>query len=529
MSVKLDQAFASLSELKMWFKNKAGQTLTLADVNELISLRWNYFKENWEFIKVELTKKIDLYEFPDLLSEQIDKLSTYIERQRNNTNTTINPFLTNSILTDYYAVWENLSITSIPTTRQEQKLIKNKISSISRFVKTDFIGIRNNLIVARDEIADTIGLSDGDYNLAQDRSSITQLRDPRISDITNMQTLHTGIIAIDYILANISSLDTVNIDPFTLARTNADNSDIDISNAKSGRLVKMNFGDSLQSLSTKYYGNPDKWLDIAIANGLKAPYIDEVGTVIPIISNGNGNQLNISAEDIDGNKNVDKLYINQAIFLKSDATTSPEQRTITNIKVVPISGEIVLELAGDTDLDKYKIIDNAVIRVYKQNTINSQFLILIPSDQPLPQQKVGVDPFFLKSLTEDEKNSGIDLAVNGDMDIVFTSTNDLQLSFGLSNAVQAIQYKMMTEKGQLPRHPDYGLPQVAGQKANDPDAIKQVLINGINDMINADSRFSRIERLDVIRPVGNEFRIKLNVRMAGTGTVVPISFSVNTG
>ena len=529
MSVKLDTAFASLSELKIWFRGEAGQQLTLADINDLISLRWTFFRNNWEFIREGLITKAKKYEFPDMLIEQIDDLTRYIERARNSTNKAINPFRRNSILTDYYAVWENLAITSIPVTRQEQKLIDQKVKTISRFVKTDFKRIRKDMVIARDEIADTVGLSDTDYNLTLDRSSVAKLRDARISDITNMQTLHTGIKAVDYILANISSLDTVNIDPFALARQNANNPDVEIGEGRSGRLVKMNYGDSLQTLAARYYNDPDRWVEIAIANGLKPPYIDEIGQAITIISNGDGNQLNISKEDIDGNKNVDKFYINQAVFLKSDATTAPEQRTIINIKVVPISGEIVLELSGDTDLDRYKVADNAIVRVYKQNTINSQFLVLIPSEQPLPQQKVGVDPFLLNRLTDDEKNSGIDFAVNSDMDIVFTSTNDLQLSFGLPNALQAIQFKMMTEKGQLPRHPQYGLPQVAGIKVTDPAAIKETLANGINDMISADSRFSRIERLDITRPEGNQFLIKLDVRMAGTGTVVPISFSVNTG
>lgn len=529
MSVKLTQAFNSLSEMKIWFRDQAGQNLTLADINDIISLRWTYFRDNWEFIENDLIGKADLYEFPDLLISQIETLGKFIERQRNSANKEVNPFRRATILTDYYAVWENIEVTSIPVTRTEQNLIDTKLATIQRFVKTDFLRIRDDMVVARDEIADLVGLSDDDYNASKQRSSIAQLRDVRISDITNMQTLHTGIIAADYILANIGTLETVSVDPFALARSNADNAGVEIAQGRSGRLVKMNYGDSLQSLAGRYFGDPDRWIEIAVANGLRPPYIDEIGEAVPIISNGDGNQLNIAKTDAGGGDNINKFYINQAVFLKSDATTSPEQRSIINIKEVPISGEIVIELDGPTDLDKYTIADNAYVRVYKQNTINSQFLILIPSEQPLPQERVGEEPFFLKSLTEDEKNSGVDLVVNDDMDLVFTSTNDLELSFGIPNAVQAIKYKIISERGQLPRHPNYGLAPVMGQKATDPEEIKQALVNSINDMINADGRFSRIERLDIVQPEGNRMDIKLVVRMAGTGTVVPISFSVNTG
>ena len=47
-------------------------------------------------------------------------------------------------------------------------------------------------------------------------------------------------------------------------------------------------------------------------------------------------------------------------------------------------------------------------------------------------------------------------------------------------------------------------------------------------MIEIDSRFERVETLRVSKS-GPAMLIRLEVRMAGSGTVVPISFSVNTG
>jgi hypothetical protein len=91
-----------------------------------------------------------------------------------------------------------------------------------------------------------------------------------------------------------------------------------------------------------------------------------------------------------------------------------------------------------------------------------------------------------------------------------------------------MQIKMISEKGQNPRHPNYGLPAVMGTKGNQPQQIKQALITSINEMVNADSRFDRVETLDV--KVGNGVvNISVVVRMSGTGTLVPISFTVNTG
>ena len=530
MSAKMEAAFNSITELKIWLKDQQGDNLTLADMSELIPLRWGFFKERWEFIKQSLLAKSKNYYHPDLLVNQVNSMSDFINRQKGSSTQNLNPFSNPSIIKEYYALWENIDVSSIPISRQEQKIIDEKVAHISRFVKTDFVEIRDNIIQARDELADIIGLSDSSYNSAKSgRGSITKLREPRIKDIDTMVLLHKNIKALDFILANISSLETISIDPFTLARQNADNPDLQIEQGVSGRLVKMNYGDSLQDIAKREFGNPDRWIEIAIANGLKPPYVDEIGIKVPLLANGDANQINVSALDSNGNYNIDKFYVNQAVFLRSDATATDDQRTVLNIREVPISGDIILELDGELNLNKYRSVDNAYVRVFKSNTANSRFLILVPSQQPLPQQKIGSEPFFIKSLGDDEKNAGIDLAINDDMDLVFSSTNDLDYSFGLNNAVQAIKYKMLTEQGQLIRHPQFGLSSVVGKQVKEPDAIRQSLVSSVSDAINSDPRFSRIERLDVSRSNPNQFTIKLSVRMAGTGTVVPISFSINTG
>lgn len=528
MATATENAFQSLSDLKLWFKNEEGGALTLADMPEIISLRWTYFRDQWEFIRDSLIDKVDDYEFPDLLNTQIEDLESFIIRQRSSQNQAVNPFSNTSTLSRYYAVWDNIDITSIPLTREEETIFETRTGTVSRFIRTDFEEIRANLITARNRLADEIGLTDADYNASFGRSPVSELRPARIKDITLMQTYMAGVISVDYLLANISTLETTSVDPFALARLNADNPDITIEDGLSGSLVKMNFGDSLQMLAQRYYGDPDRWIEIATANGLKPPYIDEIGEAIPLISNGDMNQINLAKED-NGSNNINKFFVNQAVFLQSDSVKFPEQRTIIDIKEVPVSGEIVLELSGNTDLDKYTVIEGATIRVYKPNTINSNFLVLIPSSEPLEQQQVGETPWFLLTKSEDEKRQGVDLSLDANGDISFTPNNDLQLSFGLANALQAVKLKIATERGSLVRHSAYGIPTIAGVKAEDTTQLKQILVEGLQASIGADSRFDRIETLDVRRPTGNTFTIGMVVRLAGSGALVPISFNINTG
>lgn len=521
-------AFNSLADLKLWFNDSNGAPLMLSDVPEILPLRWPYFRDNWEFIADNIKTKIATYSFPDMLDTQIAEFSEFIRRQRNSQNKNINPFSSIDILNTYYTIFDSIEIASLPISKEESTLINRRLTNVRRFIKTDFQTIRSNLVKARDDIADVTGTTDIDYNRVYHRSPTRKLRDIKLRDIQNMDTFLSGITTVDYILANIGSLGTVTLDPFALARLNANNPDMDIRLNKSGTLVRMNYGDSLTDLAYRYLRDENRWLDIAIANGLKPPYVDEVGEPIFLLSNGKGNQINISGTDPQGNSNIDKLYINQVIFLQSDISKFPDQRIIQNIRHIPVSGEIVIELTGDANLSTYQLIDNAYMRVFKPNTVNSSFFVLIPSEEPTDTTPINGIPYFLATKGEDEKRAGVDLAVGSNMDLVFGSNGDLQLSFGVANAVQAIQFKMMSEQGQNPKHPTYGLAPVVGSKMNDPEAVRQVLIDSVNSMIEADLRFDRVEQLNA-RLNGNVFIISLVVRMAGSGSLIPISFNVNVG
>ena len=165
MSLIINKAFKDLADLRIWFNDKSGIPLTLADVSEIIPLRWIYFRENWEFILDSLTAELKTYEYPDLLDSQIKTLSQLIRVQRNDASRQTNPFSKVNILNTYYAVWSNVLLSSIPLTKGESNIINDKVARIRRFIKTDFINIRASLAAGRDEISDTVGLSDTDYRV----------------------------------------------------------------------------------------------------------------------------------------------------------------------------------------------------------------------------------------------------------------------------------------------------------------------------------------------------------------------------
>lgn len=527
----INEAYNSIADVNLWLKLTSGDNLVLADIPSIIPLRWTFFKQDWEFFKPALIDKAALDSNPDFLLDQVKDFSAFIEAQRDSAQR-INPFQDGTIFHRYYAIFNNIGIDSINLTNEENRIIDEETARVQAFSKNDFSLAKQNITDYKDRLVDIYGLSDDDYNSAYDKKSIPKQIDATIVDMNMLVSLNNAVQTIDFILANLFAVDAA-IDPFALARANANNPEINIGQYKSGRLVRLNYGESLESLATRYLGSPDKWIDIAIANGLKPPYIDEVGQSIPLLSNGASNQINISKADINGNLNIDKVYINQPIFIQSSVEVVADQRSIINIRQIPVSGEIIIELDGERDLDKYKVSENASIRVFAPNTVNSSFYVLIPSTDPLPDGRNDEVPWFLAKSAEDEKRAKVDLAIGPDGDLILTSNGDLKLSYGLDNAVQAIKLKIVTELGSLRNHPDFGLANVLGSTNSNIEDVKSVLVESLTRQIDIDDRFDRIENLSVDYLVDDTgqgvgaMSISLTVRLAGGSQVIPISFTVN--
>jgi hypothetical protein len=534
MALDFEGSLSGLSRLDLWYKVTGNEELYLSDITEIIRLRWPYFRDNWEFLKDKYLGLMKTYSDPKLLQTQINNFSEFVESQRNS-KTNKNPFENSDIIPRFYSIFDSTTINSVSLTYEERQIVENKKREVNAYTRGDFLAIRDQLAKERDQIADRDGTTDPDYNRVFNRSPLEARVDINNKDINKMYQLQEAIKSTDFILANSFSLSTATIDPFALAKSNANNPAIDIQSYSSGYLTKLNYGEDLQALAARTLDSPDKWIDIAITNGLKAPYIDEVGERLFLISNASGNQINIAETDINNNLNIDKLSIGQVVLLQSTTQTFPEQRTIQNITQVPISGEIIIELAGESNLDRYKLSESAYVRVFKPNTINSSFYIMIPSTLPLDDTSKSDTPWFLQGSDGTDKRQKVDLNIDENGDLNFNSTGDLQLSYAMTNAVQAIKLKMMVEAGELRRHPEFGLNPVVGLTNANIALTRQILTNSISKMIQADERFASIDTLDITYGTGVDsnfptvININLIVKLAGSGQLLPVTFSINKG
>ncbi len=520
--------FQASADLGLWFKISTGDTLMLSDMPEIISMRWTYFRDNWHILRPRLLNLANSTNDPDYFRFALDDLTDFITKQQLNT-TDVNPFAANNVYFRFYPVFDKIKLDNITLTNEEQTLVTNKQLKLRTYSKGNFLSIKKTLRDYRDYLADSVGLSDPDYDVIYSRAPVHQQSPVSITDLNLMQVIEQQLSTVNFILSNLFAIDTA-IDPFALARTNANNPAIDIGQHKSGKLVKLNFNEDLPSLAKRFFGSADKWMDIALANGLKDPYVDEVGTELFFLTNGSGNQINIAPTDTFNNDNLNRFFINQFVLIRSNTYPFPTQRIVTGIKQIPLSGEIILTVSGDPNMGLYLLSENASIRVFKPNTINSSQYILIPSERPLANPRVDELPWFLTGKAIDEKNTKVDIAVSVDGALLRNSNGDVALSYGLDNAVQAIKAKMLTELGTNRRHPGFGLINLTGTPTTQEEDAKVALVKAINDQITSDGRFDRVQSLDVVRNTSTTavaYEITLVVKLAGSNTFLPITFTVN--
>jgi len=86
------------------------------------------------------------------------------------------------------------------------------------------------------------------------------------------------------------------------------------------------------------------------------------------------------------------------------------------------------------------------------------------------------------SLTEEERQLGIDLALDNDFDLILTNTSDFDLIGGKENAIQALRILLALQKGSLKLYPNIGTDLKIGEKLTSDkvfelqfDLIKTVL------------------------------------------------------
>lgn len=275
--------------------------------------------------------------------------------------------------------------------------------------------------------------------------------------------------------------------------------------------IPFPFNATLESLATQYLGDPNRWMEIVALNGLRTPYVDEVGYQLPLLVNGNGNVIVVA-------KNED-LYVGKTVWLSSNVANRVRYK-IEGIQYV--NGAYRIKL--NEDAGPYKVADSAVLAAFLTGTTCSRNLIWIPSD---------VDPIDTESVVTkdipgvDETDpmvsvGGIDVLADNDNNLVLID-GDLRFATGLANIVQWVRLILSYEQGELLQHPKIGLPLSIGLSLADFSA--QEVVTAIKNQLGQDPLFSRIDRVAVVQK-GAAVDIKINAVVTGTAAPLPLNYGI---
>jgi len=421
-----------------------------------------------------------------------------------------------------YKVIQDIKLNDIPIDQfngildsKTKAQITNDTIRTRQLTRSDFETMRDNLVSFYNKLSLLLGAGDTTFADTYGIGSVRAIKEePTDSDWNLLWALNDSVIALDTLAATgvgeplepAKLVDSI----ATLARA----SGIAFTKPVSKFAVPFPYGATLESLALQYLGDANRAIEIAALNGLKDPYIDETGFDLALLVNGLDNRVLVSYS-----KN---LYVGQKITVSANSVTKTV-RHITDLKQ-DLNGNYQVTLDGDYDLERYKSTDNALLHAYLPDTVNSQSLIYIPSDQNpiendyLTREVVGVDskdPMIMAG--------GVDLLLDSNKDLIITDDGDTKLATGLANIIQNLEIAFSIKQGKLFLHQGWGLPLAVGDSTADIDA--KSVVSAVKKMLQMDKTFSRVGRVDVVK-TSDSVAIQAAAVVSGSKSYLPISFGL---
>lgn len=372
--------------------------------------------------------------------------------------------------------------------------------------------IKGTIASAADAFADAIGAGDVDYHTIYDTPiDNMKTRTPSAQEWDVMYALAETIQVLDYLAAS-NLINPVTITSVDYIAGLAEQSGQAFKKPLSKFAVPFPYGYTLEKLSLQYLKDANRWLEIAVLNGLREPYIDEVGFKTYLLVNGDRNQILVPTDS--------RFYKGQSVWLTDRYLR--EKRHIIDI-TKPNTTQYIITLDGEGDLQRFKTIDEAYVEAYLPGTVNSQQSIYIPSnapptEDPESRQIPGVDQF--DTLLD---VGGIDLLLTEKYDLAISPNGDCLLAYGLANIIQNVKIAISTPNGALLQHPQFGFVISAGTSLADLDVDE--IAQSIKNTFTQDSMFTGVTTKQ-LRLTGNTLFIDLEIEVAGLSKSIPVTIQV---
>lgn len=388
---------------------------------------------------------------------------------------------------EFSEVFEFFRLDELNIPSELSNSIQDEIDKALALTADDVRSIRDGVENFVSAYSESLGGGNETYNRSNGRSQVKKVtKTLSVDDINTLSIFNDALQALDGVtvfLDERQKAKTSDVDYAAYFAEQAISYGIDFAQNTSKFYVPFEFGSSLERMAVKYLGNAGRWIEIAAINALKTPYIDEDGFYVDFKASGAGNAFSVS--------NTSDLYIGQIIELSSD-TQRPEPRQITSIDIVS-SVEAIITVKGEADLARFTIANNARLKAFLPNTINSNQLIAIPSASAINipgNMRINPDKEDLTLITLTAKaDFMLNFNKQNTADIAFTGA-DVKIARGMTNITQAANIKVLTPRGDLLQDPTFGNPIRVGSSTADINVAE--VLTQLSSMYEQDPRFHNI-------------------------------------
>jgi hypothetical protein len=396
-----------------------------------------------------------------------------------------------------------------------RRQIEAEATRVRTLRRRDFELMRDQVRRSADRLAIALGAGNAMF---EDQYSINNVHpiksEPTDSDWEALFALNESCIYLDQLAATADGEPSAQEERMVVMAALARASGIAFKVPRSKFAVPFPYGGTLEQLAKQYLGDPLRWHEIAALNGLREPYVDEVGFDLQLRVNGDDHQVVVA--------DATNLYVGQTVYVWSDQVRRT-RRQVQGLRRV--GADTVVTLNGDPDMGLYRTEDRARLSAFLPDTVNSQQLVYIPSDtEPVDDDAItkaipGVNEFDPMVATV-----GVDLLLDSTNDLVIGPDGDTRFAAGLANLLQYVRVALSVPRGHLMLHPEFGLPVVVGMSTADFDPGS--VLTSVRRMFAEDPSIATVNGVKIEKK-GPTASITASIVAAGTDQPVPLRFEID--